>query len=420
MKPLYLLLGVAVAVKGASVAVTPIPGSETVTLGNELAGFDWKYAAQAASLTAAAADWAAIGGGITYPDCGGSSQSPIDVVVADLESTKDDVGKVWNHLYELDITGDVINTGRHLTYQITEGLRPYISGGPLDTKYVFDHMDFHFGSVDSQGSEHTVDGSHSPGEIYLVFYDGDDFSTFADAAASSVSDALATVSYMVKTESTTAENADLKTLIDALATPSGVFVDTDKGELYADIDINLEKIFGLSVDDYYYYDGSLTTPGCTENVKWILSNKKIELSTAQMNTLRAILTPDTADVLVDNFRPTQTLGSRTVYWRRATIEIDPAKAQILGASIIGAGVFHHVYTLLQQPETAKALRENALVDFMNNIPAALLGEPEVVQQRSSEEAQFVQPQPYHQPVYQPQQYQQYVPQVAPVAAPATA
>ena len=105
-------------------------------------------------------------------------------------------------------------------------------------------------------------------------------------------------------------------------------------------------------------------------------------------------------------------------WRRATIEIDPSKAQILGASIIGAGVFHHVYTLLQQPETAKALRENPLVDFMNNIPAALLGEPEVVQQRSSEEKQFVQQ--YQQPVYQPQQYQQYVPQGAPVAAPAPA
>ena len=153
------------------------------------------------------------------------------------------------------------------------------------------------------------------------------------------------------------------------------------------------------------------------------------LSTAQMTALRAIKTFDPAstagadavdanDFLSDNFRPVQTLGTRTVSWRRATIEIDPAKAQILGASIIGAGVFHHVYTLLQQPETAKALRENALVDFMNNIPAALLGEPEVVQQRSSEEQQFVQQ--YQQPVYQPQQYQQYVPQVAPVAAPAPA
>ena len=164
----------------------------------------------------------------------------------------------------------------------------------------------------------------------------------------------------------------------------------------------------------------MTTPGCSENVKWILSNKKIELSTAQMVILRAIGTPEASpnDFLQDNYRPTQALGTRKVMWRRATIEIDPSKAQILGASIIGAGVFHHVYTLLQQPETAKALRENPLVDFMNNIPAALLGEPEVVQQRSSEEKQFVQQ--YQQPVYQPQQYQQYVPQGAPVAAPAPA
>ena len=174
------------------------------------------------------------------------------------------------------------------------------------------------------------------------------------------------------------------------------------GLIYKNIDINLEKIFGLSVDDYYYYDvsvssfqncyisllieiqGSLTTPGCSENVKWILSTKKIALSTAQMTTLRTLETEaDTGtgftDTLADNFRPVQALGTRTVYWRRAKLEIDPSKAQILGATIIGAGVFHNVYNFLQQPETAKALRENALVDFINNIPTALLGEPEVQQ-----------------------------------------
>ena len=59
-------------------------------------------------------------------------------------------------------------------------------------------MDFHFGSVDGQGSEHTVDGTQAPGEIYLVFYDGDAFATFAEASASTVADALAAVSYMVK------------------------------------------------------------------------------------------------------------------------------------------------------------------------------------------------------------------------------
>ena len=163
----------------------------------------------------------------------------------------------------------------------------------------------------------------------------------------------------------------------------------------------------------------MTTPSCSENVKWILSTKKIELSLAQLTTLRALTTEGTpSDPIADNFRPVQPLGTRTVYWRQAKLEIDPSKAQILGATIIGAGVFHNVYTLLQQPSTAKALRENALVDFINNLPTALLGEPEVVQQRSSQEQQFVQQ--YQQPVYQPQQYQQYVPQVAPVAAPAPA
>merc|ERR1712038_1578862 len=102
---------------------------------------------------------------------------------------------------ELDITGDVINTGRHVTYQVTEGLRPYISGGPLDSKYVLDHIDFHFGSADSQGSEHKMDGVQSPGEIQLIFYDGDKFSSFADAhgATTPASADLATVSYMMMT-----------------------------------------------------------------------------------------------------------------------------------------------------------------------------------------------------------------------------
>ena len=108
-----------------------------------------------------------------------------------------------------------------------------------------------------------------------------------------------------------------------------------------------------------------------------------------MTTLRG-LTTEANEPLSDNFRPVQSLGSRKVYRRRATIEIDATQAQILGASIIGAGVFHNVYTLLQQPETAKALRENALVDFINNLPATLLGETEVVEQRSSQEQQFVQ------------------------------
>ena len=121
--------------KGASVAVTP--SSVDVDLANGQLGtgtgsaYNWKYASQvdANSLGALPTAWSS-----NYPTCAGTKQSPIDVVSTKLETPQVDVGKVVNHLYELAITGDVINTGRHLTYQVNEGLRPYISGGPLDSK----------------------------------------------------------------------------------------------------------------------------------------------------------------------------------------------------------------------------------------------------------------------------------------------
>ena len=114
------------AVKGASIPVTEVPNT-WVTLGNT--GFTWRYEDQ----TDPSVD-------VNNPpnwegDCAsGTMQSPIDVEMQKLEIPKDDPGKVMNHLYELDITGDVYNTDRHLTFQIREGLRPYISGGPLDKK----------------------------------------------------------------------------------------------------------------------------------------------------------------------------------------------------------------------------------------------------------------------------------------------
>ena len=59
-------------------------------------------------------------------------------------------------------------------------------------------MDFHFGSVNSQGSEHTMDGTASPMEIQLVFFNVEKFTDFQDAGQSSQVDALATISYMVE------------------------------------------------------------------------------------------------------------------------------------------------------------------------------------------------------------------------------
>jgi len=54
----------------------------------------------------------------------------------------------------------------------------------------------------------------------------------------------------------------------------------------------------------YTYDGSLTTPPCSEIVTWVVMKSPAEASSGQ---LQAML-----DVLDNNYRPTQGLNGRAI------------------------------------------------------------------------------------------------------------
>ena len=69
----------------------------------------------------------------------------------------------------------------------------------LCCRYAFSHIDFHFGSDSSQGSEHAVDGDHFPLEMALVFYDGQ-FKSMTEVRLSENSDALAVISFLFEVE----------------------------------------------------------------------------------------------------------------------------------------------------------------------------------------------------------------------------
>jgi carbonic anhydrase len=58
--------------------------------------------------------------------------------------------------------------------------------------------------------------------------------------------------------------------------------------------------------DHYYYQGSLTTPPCTEAVNWFVLKDAIKASPEQVKAI--------ADLMPrNNYRPTQPLNGRTVY-----------------------------------------------------------------------------------------------------------
>ena len=62
--------------------------------------------------------------------------------------------------------------------------------------------------------------------------------------------------------------------------------------------------FQLLPERYYRYQGSLTTPPCSEGVKWIVAADKRQMSTEQLAAF--------VSRLHDNNRPLQSLGDREI------------------------------------------------------------------------------------------------------------
>lgn len=156
--------------------------------------FTWKYDSQTLPSAHDPSDWGSYTAAAT---CGtGTSQSPIDVVTADVQTESPDVGAVVGSLFDAELDGYLINTGRGVRFSHLGMARPTISGGPLaDKVYAFSHIDFHFGGTDNEGSEHTINGDQSAMEMQMVFYDGS-FMSNMDAEQSTDADALVAISHL--------------------------------------------------------------------------------------------------------------------------------------------------------------------------------------------------------------------------------
>ena len=140
---------------------------------------------------------------------------------------------------------------------------------------------FHFHTL----SEHAVDGERGVMELHAVFTD------------SHGNNAVVGMLYKIGRP-----NQFLEKLIAAglpkLTTSAPVTVDR----------LGLDDAF-TDTSRYYTYQGSLTTPPCSENVKWLVLKQWAELSPEQFEAFRTILGND--------FRPLQKRNQRVV---RATVK----------------------------------------------------------------------------------------------------
>jgi carbonic anhydrase len=216
----------------------------------------------------------------SYHLCGdGMQQSPIDIVLTDV--VPQDLPDVTYFYQPSSIY--VFNNGHTLESTYDPG--SYIILDDVE----YDLQQVHFHSL----SEHTVAfGAHYPIEMHLVH---------ADAAGN-----LAVVVVFIK-EGT--ENQALQTIWQ--------FWPKNAGHTHnpPDVTYNIWDAFPQDRRSYRYM-GSLTTPPCTENVKWVLLRQSIEMSTQQIGEFRDILEhsccPEDGAANINDRRSTQSLNGRQV------------------------------------------------------------------------------------------------------------
>lgn len=161
-------------------------------------------------------------------------------------------------------------------------IQPQVSGGPLHGVYEFSQFHFHWGDNDTYGSEGTIDNHSFPMAIHLVFYKKN-YRSARDAL--DYPDGLTVLSlYYVVSEEDNPAYTEFTELLGRISR-------SDQSAKFQ----NPPSIFDLIKTDfsrYHSYNGSLTTPPCSEVVTWIDFEDPIPLSHDQVNSLRNCAHPE--------------------------------------------------------------------------------------------------------------------------------
>ncbi|XP_009865862.1 PREDICTED: pentraxin-related protein PTX3-like [Apaloderma vittatum] len=179
----------------------------------------------------------------------------------------------------------------------------HISRG-LPGLYTAVQMHLHWGGLDleTSGSEHTVDGMRYFAELHIVHYNSADYSSFEEAKDKP--NGLAVLAFLYVDGHF--ENTYYSEFISKLAKIRFA------GQSTKLISLDVQAMLPENLSHFYRYQGSLTTPPCSESVIWTIFHSPIVLSHTQISLLENTLLDWQNRTLRNDYRHAQPLNGRVV------------------------------------------------------------------------------------------------------------
>ncbi|XP_055048985.2 carbonic anhydrase 12 isoform X1 [Misgurnus anguillicaudatus] len=239
-----------------------------------------------------------------YPYCGGTFQSPIDIQTQLLRYDPQ-LSPIQVQNYNLSANEQLTLHNNGHSVKISLPSHMYISS--LPNRYSAAQLHFHWGSSSLlTGSEHTVNGKQFAAEMHVVHFNSDKFPNISMAVDKK--DGLAVLGVLI-------EIGEFNPCFDK-------FLKYIEGIKYKDQKIqvpafNVRELLPDTLNEYYRYDGSLTTPPCFPSVLWTVFRKPVTISHEQFlalaTSLYASSAEDSAPVpLYGNYRMPQQTDNRVV------------------------------------------------------------------------------------------------------------
>ena len=226
----------------------------------------------------------------------GQKQSPINVITSDVKCNTSLTALQLSNEYFQPISGTLENNGHSVEFTPHSSVNAVMTTPVGQYKLSSFHMHWGPYAKSHNGSEHLVDNKASELEVHFVHMK-------QHTEDKTASDYYAVLSVRGSRQ-------------DKLRKLMGIFAQLHSAQIrkYRSMvsvsGIHLSSLLPSNLD-YYYYQGSLTTPTCDQTVQWFLLKNTIRVPKIYLMSLTYIR-DNFGHRITNNYRQTQPLNGRTV------------------------------------------------------------------------------------------------------------